>query len=143
MIKFRRKELLRLYKQRPYYNNLACDYYNDLRDIRVEVRIVRDASFPSILSFVLDEWEYTPFMSMQGTYEGKDKDGVVYKFTFLPSDYMIIISDNYEELNTLREQKRQAISDAYQKTFENARAAWKTKCSEVSKKPIIYWEPKA
>lgn len=106
MIKIRRKELRRLQMERPDYENPITYICDDLSDIRVRAHIVRDASFPAVLNFVLDEWEYTPFMQMDGTYVGKDDDGFEYRFTFLPSDFMKVLSDNYNELHAARMEAR-------------------------------------
>lgn len=107
MIKIRRRELRRLQEERPDYNNPITYMLDDLSDIRVRAHIVRDASFPSILNFTLEEWEYDAFMEMTGIYVGKNDEGVEYRFTFLPSDFMSVISDNYAELNAARMQKKE------------------------------------
>ena len=143
MIKIRRRELRRLQEERPDYNNPITYMLDDLSDIRVRAHIVRDASFPSILNFTLEEWEYDAFMEMTGIYVGKNDEGVEYRFTFLPSDFMSVISDNYAELNAARMQKRKEISEAYQKALQTEFDEWQTEYDAVKCKPIIYWEKRS
>lgn len=143
MIKFRRKELRRLQEKRPDYNNPVTYMCDDLSDIRVRAHIVRDASFPAVLNFILDEWEYTPFMEMNGLYVGKDDDGVEYRFTFLPSDFMTVLSDNYNELHAARMEAREKASSNYQEAFKEKLDEWQTEYDTVKSKPIIYWDKRS